>query len=176
MFDTMTVTKAGGALCGSLLVFLLANWAGSALYSTTIDSHGDEVVQAFIIDTGKDDDDDADDDDADELDFAALVEAGDADAGQKVFGKCKACHKVDGGNATGPHLDGVIDRAKGSVDGFKYSTPMAGLTDEAWTIEDLDAFLLNPKGEVPGTKMSFAGLPKVQDRANVIKYLIEVGG
>lgn len=172
MFDTMTLTKVGGALAGSLLVFLLGQWAATEIYSTAVPP---DTPQAFLIDTGADDvddDDDADDDDdGEELDFAALVADADIDAGIKVFAKCKACHKVDGGNATGPHLDGVVDRAKGTIDGFKYSNAMAALSDEVWTIEDLDTFLTSPRNAVPGNKMSFAGLPKIQDRVNLIGYL-----
>ena len=100
----------------------------------------------------------------------AAKAAADAAAGEKVFGKCKACHKVDGANGTGPHLNGVVNRARGGVEGFGYSDGMKSVTDP-WSPEALNAFLENPKGYVPGTKMSFAGLAKVEDRANVIAYL-----
>jgi cytochrome c len=96
-------------------------------------------------------------------------------AGEKVFGKCKACHKIDGSNGTGPHLDGVMGRAVGSVDGFGYSDGMKAHGGN-WDPEALNAFLENPKGNVPGTKMSFAGLPKPEDRANLIAYLQSLGG
>ena len=53
MFDTMTVTKAGGALCGAFLIFLLGKWAAESLYNTEPASHGgEEVAQAYSIDTG----------------------------------------------------------------------------------------------------------------------------
>lgn len=173
MFDTMTVTKAGGALCGTLLVFLLGNWAASALYATSAGGHGGEVHQAYVIDTG------AGEEAApveEGPDFATLYAEADAAAGEKVFAKCKACHKVDGNNATGPHLDGVVDRNKGSVDGFGYSEAMKSHSAEQWTPENLNAFLTNPKSYLPGNKMSFAGLPKPTDRANLIKYLSTQGG
>ncbi len=82
--------------------------------------------------------------------------------------KCKACHKVDGTNGTGPHLNGVVDRPKGSVEGFGYSEAMLARAGESWTPENLNGFIENPKGYVPGTKMGFAGLPKAEDRANLI--------
>ncbi len=167
MFDTMTMTKVVGAGCGSLLVFMLGGWAASALYSTG-GGHGGEATQAYTIDTGA-------------SDATAVVEEGpsfdelyasaDAAAGEKVFAKCKACHKVDGTNGTGPHLDGVVDRAKASVAGFGYSDVLVSMAADAWTPANLDAFLLNPKGYAPGTKMSFAGLPKPADRANLIAWL-----
>jgi cytochrome c len=101
---------------------------------------------------------------------AALAD-GDAEAGKKVFNKCKACHAVEEGkNKIGPSLFGVVGSAAGSVDGYKYSSSMAesGLT---WDEETLDAFLKKPKDVVSGTKMTFAGLRKEDERDDVIAYL-----
>ena len=101
----------------------------------------------------------------------ALAE-GDAAAGKKVFNKCKACHEIDKEkNKTGPHLVGIIGRASGSIEGFKYSQAMveAGLT---WDEKTLDEFLVDPKGYVPGTRMVIK-LRKEGDRANLIAYLKE---
>jgi len=105
----------------------------------------------------------------------ALAE-GDAAAGEKVFKKCKACHVVDSEkNRLGPTLKGVIGRASGSIDGFKYSKAMqgAGLT---WDEATLDQYLADPKGFVPKNKMAFPGLKKEEDRANVIAYLKQATG
>jgi cytochrome c len=88
-----------------------------------------------------------------------------------VFAKCKACHKVDGTDGTGPHLNGVVDRAKASISGFGYSDALLGMSADTWTPANLNDFLANPKGYAPGTKMAFAGLPKPQDRANLIAWL-----
>ena len=92
-----------------------------------------------------------------------------------MFGKCKACHKIDGSNGTGPHLDGVVGRAVAGVEGFGYSDGMVAHGGN-WEPAVLDAFLANPKQAVPGTKMSFAGLPKPEDRVNLIAYLQSLGG
>lgn len=170
MFDTMTLTKVTGAVCGSLLVYLFASWASDALYSTAPAAHGEEeVAQAYTIDTGAEA---APAEAAAEGPaFAEVFAAADAAAGEKVFGKCKACHKLDGSDGTGPHLNGVVNRAKAASAGFGYSEALLAMAADNWTPENLDAFLTNPKGYAPGTKMSFAGLPKVEDRANLIKYL-----
>jgi cytochrome c len=171
MFDTMTVTKVGGALCGALLIFLLISWAGDVIYSTETAGHGEHAEAAYLIEV--EGGDDAHDDDAmeEEVDVAALVAAADATKGAKVFSKCKACHKVEQGvNATGPSLYGIVGKDVASVDGFNYSGAIAGI-DGDWTIEALNEFLLKPKDMVPGTKMSFAGLKKDADRANLIAYL-----
>jgi cytochrome c len=175
MFDTMTVTKAGGALCGAFLIFLLGKWAAETLYHTGVEGHGgEEVAQAYSIDTGAEGGGEAAAAEAGP-DFATVFAAADAAAGEKTFGKCKACHKVDGTNGTGPHLDGVVGRAVASVDGFSYSDALKGLGG-TWEPDHLNEFLTSPKGYAPGTKMSFAGLPKIEDRANVIAYLKSLGG
>lgn len=168
MFDTMTMTKVLGAGCGSLLVFMLGGWAADALYSTG--GHGEDHAQAYVIDTGSSEPAETETADA-AVDFATLFAAADAGAGEKVFAKCKACHKLDGADATGPHLNGIVGKAKAASAGFAYSDTLVGMAADVWSPENLDAFLESPKGYAPGTKMSFAGLPKPEDRANVIAYL-----
>lgn len=100
---------------------------------------------------------------------------GDAAAGEKVFRKCKACHAVGEGaeNKVGPVLNGVVDRAVAAADGFSYSDVLTSLAAEGktWTPEELAAFLEKPRNYAKGTKMSFAGLRKEDDRMNVIAYL-----
>ncbi|SEP10361.1 cytochrome c [Salinihabitans flavidus] len=174
MFDTMTFTKILGAFCGALLVFLLGKWAAETLYHTG-GGHGDEQ-QAYVIEV----DDAGDGDDAaeaeDEPTFEELLASADPDKGQRVYNKCRACHKIeDGENATGPHLYGVVGRDVGSVDGFNYSGSLVAVAD-VWTPENLSAFLENPSGFAPGTRMSFAGLRSAEDRADVIAYLEGIGG
>ncbi len=93
-------------------------------------------------------------------------------AGEKVFGKCKACHQVGDGakNRSGPALNGIVGADIAAVDGFKYSKTLAEM-DGAWTPETLAAFLADPRGFAKGTKMSFAGLKKEEDIAAVTAYL-----
>ena len=102
----------------------------------------------------------------------AAIPVANADDGEKVFKKCKACHTVEAGgkNKVGPNLNGVVGRAAGSMDGFKYSSDMkeSGIT---WDETTLDKFLAKPKDVVKKTKMAFAGLKKEEDRAAVIAYL-----
>ncbi|KHQ51577.1 c-type cytochrome [Mameliella alba] len=101
--------------------------------------------------------------------------AGDAEAGEKVFRKCKACHQVgpDAKNRVGPILNGIVGRTPASVEGFDYSDVLQGLADEGktWTPEELAAFLEKPRDYAKGTKMAFAGLRKEDDRNDVIAYL-----
>lgn len=174
MFDTMTMTKAVGAVCGSLLVFLLLGWAGNSLFTVGVAHHGaghegEEIAQAYSIDTGEAE---APAEGAEAgPDFATLLASADPAAGEAVFKKCASCHKLDGSDGVGPHLNGVVGRMHAAVAGFAYSEAMAALSAEPWSPEALNAFLENPKKAMPGTKMAFAGLPKPEDRANVIAYL-----
>lgn len=105
----------------------------------------------------------------------ALVEAG-----EKVFKKCQACHKVGEGakNATGPMLNGIVGAAAGVADGFKYSKPMQAAAEDGlvWSHEALAEFLADPKGYMKGTRMSFAGLKKPEEIDAVIAYLSTFGG
>jgi nitrite reductase (NO-forming) len=104
---------------------------------------------------------------------ASLVAVdGDVEAGAKVFRKCQACHSLESGqNRVGPSLFGIVDNAAGTVEGFNYSSAMQG-SDVVWTPENLDAFLADPRGFMPGTKMIFAGLRAAEDRRDLIAYLI----
>ena len=101
---------------------------------------------------------------------------GDAAAGEKVFRKCKACHTVgeEAKNKVGPLVNEVIGRQAGMVDDFKYSPAMAdaGTGGLVWDEASLDAFLTKPKEFMSGTKMTFPGLRKEEDRADVIAYLM----
>ena len=101
--------------------------------------------------------------------------AGDAEAGERVFRRCMACHAVgpDAQSKVGPVLNGVIGRTAGTYEGYEYSDAMveAGANGMVWTPEELDHYLLKPKDHVPGTKMAFPGLRKDEDRADVIAYL-----
>jgi len=170
MFDTMTMTKAVGAICGSLLVLMLATWAGSALYSVGAGGHGGEdIAQAYTIDTGAEESTAGDA--ADAPDFAEIYATADAGAGASAFRKCAACHKLDGSDGVGPHLNGIVDRAKAASAGYAYSEALVAMSADVWTPENLDAFLVSPRQYMPGTKMAFAGLPNPQERANVIAYL-----
>lgn len=96
-------------------------------------------------------------------------------AGEKVFRKCKACHQVGDGakNRTGPVLNGVMGRAAGSAEDFRYSKALEEAAEDGlvWTEETLAAFLADPRDFMKGTKMSFAGLRKEEDQAAIAAYL-----
>lgn len=95
--------------------------------------------------------------------------------GEKVFRKCKSCHQVGEGakNRTGPHLNGVMGRAIGTVDGFRYSRAFNELADAGavWDPDRMAAYLADPRGTVKGTKMSFRGLDDAGDVDAITAYL-----
>ena len=96
-------------------------------------------------------------------------------AGEALFRRCASCHKLGEGaaNGVGPQLNGVVGRAVGGVEGFRYSGTFEDYHAEGrvWDEANLSAFLENPKGWAPGTKMSFRGLSKPEDREAIIAYL-----
>jgi cytochrome c len=106
------------------------------------------------------------------VDINILIKEANLDAGAKIFKKCATCHNLgkNAANKVGPNLYGVIGRKRASYAGFSYSKAMASKGGQ-WSIEDINQYLTNPKEFVPGNKMSFAGLKKIGDRANVIGYI-----
>ncbi|AWK87457.1 c-type cytochrome [Azospirillum thermophilum] len=101
-----------------------------------------------------------------------LLAKADPAAGQTAAKACAACHSFDkgGANKVGPNLYGIVGNHKGHLQGFAYSDALVKTGGE-WTYDELNKFLYDPKGYAPGTKMTFAGLKKDQERANVIAYL-----
>lgn len=169
MFDTMTLTKLVGGVCGALLIFLFGNWMADTIYGFGEGGH-EERELAYSIEGAETEGAAAEVVEAEPA-FADLVAVADVAAGETVFGKCKACHKVDGSNGVGPHLNGVVGRDHGAVEGFSYSEALLARKGTPWSEEEIYSFIKNPKVWMPGTKMGFAGLPKPQDRANVVAYL-----
>lgn len=109
--------------------------------------------------------------------LAVLLSEADMAKGEKIFGKCVSCHTITpgGANGIGPNLHGVVGEEIGKgVAGYAFSSALSG-HGGAWTFENLDEWLKSPKAFAPGTKMSFAGLGKAEDRAAVILYLNSQG-
>ncbi|MGX5849472.1 c-type cytochrome [Mesorhizobium sp. PL10] len=108
--------------------------------------------------------------------IAELLATANAEAGAAVFKKCQACHSGEKGgpNKVGPDLWDIVDRPVAEHEGFAYSAGMKDFSKggaEHWTYDNLNHFITSPKKFVKGTAMGFAGLPKDEDRANVIAYL-----
>jgi cytochrome c len=113
--------------------------------------------------------------------FAAVVQlalvaihpaaADDAEAGKTAFKKCALCHTTEAGkNKIGPSLFGVVGRKSASLDGYNYSEAMKKF-DHTWDPQTLDAYLVDPRAVVPGTKMIYPGIKDKAERDDVIAYL-----
>jgi len=105
-------------------------------------------------------------------DWGTVLPAADVAAGKTVAVKCQQCHDLakGGPNKIGPALFGVVDRVRASHEGFAYSSAMKGKPGN-WTYDELFKFIKAPGVDIPGTKMSFAGLRSEKDRINLIAYL-----
>jgi cytochrome c len=105
-------------------------------------------------------------------DFATVIPAADQAHGQQIAQRCAQCHDwtKGGPNKIGPNLYGIINRARGTHDGFSYSAAMKG-KGGSWSYADIFQYTKQPAVFIPGNKMAFAGLPKAQDRLDLIAYM-----
>lgn len=114
------------------------------------------------------------------VDWGTVLPAADVAAGEAAFAKCKSCHvaAAGGANGTGPNLWGVVGAKPAAHAGFAYSPAMVAHAGTApvWTYDELDAFLKAPQKHVSGTKMTFVGLKKQEERIAVIAWLRNQGG
>ncbi len=167
--NVMEINKIVGSACGALLIFLLIKWGAEITY------HGshDKIQAAYFLEI--EEAETIAETLTESIPFIELVASANIDKGQKVFGKCKACHKLESGvNGTGPHLYAIVGRPIGIVENYTYSNVLANLGGN-WTVDELGAFLTKPSKYAPGTKMSYSGLTKENDRANLIAYLKTIG-
>jgi len=97
---------------------------------------------------------------------------GNLDAGRREFAKCKSCHVIEAGagNRVGPNLHGLFGRKAGALEGFQYSDAVknAGFV---WDAAQLDSWLKDPKGFLPGNRMSFVGVKDEIKRRDLIAYI-----
>ena len=163
--DSYELNKILGALLFTCLCLLSLNIAAEAVFHPVKPAKpGMEVVVQEKAAPGAQK---APEEPIEKLLAAATVEKGEASAK-----KCAACHTFAKGdkNLVGPNLYGVVGRERGSVAGFNYSAAMKGKPGK-WTVEELNAFLTNPKGFIPGTSMGFAGVPRGSERADLITFM-----
>ncbi len=163
--DLYELNKIAGAILAAALMVMFINEIGNLLVKPSVPEKS-----LFASMVGADDTKTAEKEEVPPL--ATLLQAADADKGAKVAKKCVSCHTFEKGgkNKVGPNLYNVLGRDIAAADGFGFSGALTGLEGN-WTYEAMDAFLTNPKKFAKGTKMTFGGLKKPVDRADLIAYM-----
>ena len=162
--------KIMGSFFSIILFLLIIKNLSNILYPIQEVAHHDKIEKVEIANLKPSSD--KKETDIIELDIEERLLSANIDDGKKFSKKCIACHsfEIDGANKIGPNLYNIKSREIASIANFKYSKALISKTGK-WDNNNLDSFLKNPKEWAPGTKMSYVGIKKGEDRANVIKYL-----
>lgn len=167
--DPLFVNKVAGAvLCAGLLAMMTGFVSGKIYhpempekpgFAIAADATGGAPAQVAAAPTGP-------------VEIGPLLAAANVENGKKVARKCTSCHtfEKDGKNKIGPNLWNMVGAKPAAVAGFSYSSALRGL-ETTWEYEELSKFLYKPRDYAKGTKMTYAGLKKDQDRADLIAYM-----
>jgi cytochrome c len=165
--DSFELNKVLGAILGTCLVLLVTSFTAGAIFAPAkLEKPGFEIAVKEEAAGG-------------EKAAAApsepiekLLQTASLQKGEQSAKKCAACHDFTKGgpNKVGPNLFGIVGDKKGEGRGFNFSAAMKA-KGGTWTIDDLNKFIDNPKGFIPGTAMGFAGIQKDSERADLLVYL-----
>jgi len=165
--DSFEVNKILGAILGTCLGILAINIAAGAIFAPEkLAKPGYEAAVPEQAPSGTPAEQEK------QQPIEQLLANADMKRGENSAKKCQACHTFNKGgrNLVGPNLWGVVGRPRASEPGFNYSAAMKAKGGN-WTIEELNQFITNPRGSIPGTNMTFAGISRGSERADVIAYL-----
>ena len=167
----LEVNKILASIIFAVLIVTLIGHFGDLIIDT---EHHDQKETAYKIDVDEMNTKDVKSTKKEEFiePVSALLANASMENGEKLFKKCATCHNYEknSANKVGPQLWNLINRPKANVEGYAYSKALAEYGGE-WGYEELAEFLYKPKKYIKGTKMNFAGLKKVQDRADIVYFL-----
>ncbi len=165
--DSFELNKVLGALLGTCLVLLAVHIASGAIFASPVPAKPGYVIEvkqegapkpSTAAPAGQP--------------IEALLASANVKNGEQTAKECELCHNLGKGQGTkiGPDLYGVVGRPVGSEAGFNYSAPLKA-KGGTWTFDALNKWLTNPRADVPGTLMTFAGISSEHQRADLIAYL-----
>jgi cytochrome c len=172
--DSFDINKFLGVLLGTGIFVLVMHFVAQAVFAPIVPAKpGFKIdVKEEPVAAGKDAKAHKDDKPVSAEPLGKRLQHASAEKGAEIAKKCAACHTFEKGgpNRVGPNLYGIVGEPRGQGHDFNFSAAMKA-KGGTWTLDELDKFLANPKEYIPGTAMSFAGVPKDSDRADLLAYL-----